>query len=149
LLVTLAAVFNVRNTSFAADAPEHWVAASTTAMSVTGNVTFEPKKITFQNGQSLPLSFIGPAPRFKDMDETVSAVIYRVTTPSDPALKSGNRLCGGGKRMIPVTYIAVWKPKPVFGDQPGRSMAAFSGEDAPRSSAGNGSCGVYNYELGH
>jgi hypothetical protein len=131
----------------AAEAAERWRATSTTAMSVTGDVTFAPDKMQFQNGQSLPLAIIGRVPDFKAMGEGVNATLYRVTTPADPRLKNGNHLCGGGSRTQPVTYIAVWNPEVLPGDKASRSMAAFSGKDPPRSAGGPESCGVYNYEL--
>src|ERR1035438_4897412 len=111
--------------SFAAEGVEKWQATSTTAISVTGDVTFAPGKIQFQNGQSLPLAIVGHVPDFKGMGEKVDATVYRVTTPADPGLKNGNHLCGSGSPTVPVTYIAVWKPEALPGDKSPRSMAAF------------------------
>jgi hypothetical protein len=126
---------------------EHWQATGETAISVTGNVTFAPDKIQFQNGQSLPLKVIGAVSDFKAAGESVAATVYRVTTPADPALKNGNRLCGAGSKSTPVTYLAVWNPEALPGDKAPRALAAFSGKDAPRSTAGTDTCGIYNYDL--
>lgn len=134
--------------SLAADAPEHWSATSTTALSVTGNVTFAPDKITFQNGRSLRLRLVGREAGFKESGETVDATIYRVTAPADLLLENGNHLCGGGGHSVPVTYIAVWTPTPLPGDRAPRSMAAFSGKDWPHSAGGESFCGTYNYDAG-
>ena len=134
--------------SYAADVAEKWQAASTTATSVTGNVTFTPSKIQFQNGQSLPLALAGHAADFKSMGDKVNATVYRVTAPADLKLKGGNHLCGNGSHTLPVTYIVVWIPEAV-GDKPPRSMAAFSGKDQPKADDSPDSCGVYNYELEH
>jgi hypothetical protein len=132
----------------AAGAAEHWEATSTTAMSITGNVTFTPEKIVFQNGRSLPLSFLGHVAGFKAMGETADAAIYRVTSPADPTLRNGNHLCGGAGHAVPVTFVAVWVPTALPGDATPRSMAAFSGKDAPRSAEGDDVCGTFNYDLG-
>lgn len=148
LLLALAGVLPALGPSIAADAPERWAATSTTALSVTGNVTFAPDKITFQNGRSLPLSLVGHVAGFKGMGEAVEATLYRVTAPADPRLENGNHLCGGGGHSLPVTYVAVWTPNPLPGDKAPRSMAAFSGKDQPRSADDPSSCGVYNYDAG-
>jgi hypothetical protein len=137
----------VPGSSFAAEGAEKWRATSTTAMSVTGDVTFMPTKIQFQNGQSLTLATVGPVSDFKVEGEKVQATVYRVTTPADLALKNGNHLCGSTGHSQPVTFIVTWNPEAFPGDKPPRSMAAFSGKDAPRSDDGPASCGVYNYEL--
>ena len=79
--------------SFAADVVERWQATSTTAISVTGDVTFTPSKIQFQNSQSLPLALVGRVSGFKAMGDKVDAAVYRVTTPADLRLKNGNHLC--------------------------------------------------------
>jgi len=131
--------------SFAAESAEKWRATSTTAMSITGDVTFTPAKIQFQNGQSLALATAGRIPDFKAEGDKVAAAVYRVTIPADPALKNGNHLCGSAGHSQPVTFIVTWNPEAFPGDKPPRSMAAFSGKDAPRSD--EASCGIYNYEL--
>src|SRR5580704_9312307 len=110
-LCLLASGCTVPGSSLAAEGVERWHATSTTAISVTGDVTFAPDKMQFQNGQSLPLAMIGRVPDFKAMGQSVNATLYRVTTPADPRLKNGNHLCGGGSRTQPVTYIAVWNPE--------------------------------------
>jgi hypothetical protein len=131
--------------SFAAEGVEKWIATSTTATSITGNITFTPTKIQFQNGQSLALTTVGRVADFKAEGEKVAAMVYRVTPPADPVLKNGNRLCGGAGHGQPVTFVVTWSPEPLPGDKPPRSMAAFSGKDAPHSD--EGVCGIYNYEL--
>jgi hypothetical protein len=79
----------------AAPAGEHWEAVSTTAISITGDVTFAPGRITFGNGKSLPLAAAGSVPGFGAPTGAVDATLYRVTAPDDPVLLHGNRLCGG------------------------------------------------------
>jgi hypothetical protein len=147
-LCALASGFPGLGSSRAAGVAEHWVATSTTAISVTGNVTFAPDKMTFQAGPSLPLALVGHVAAFQEMGETVDATVYRVTAKVDPRLKNGNHLCGSPGHGLPVTYIAVWAPDPLPGDKAPRSMAAFSSKDPPRSAGGATSCGVYNYDAG-
>jgi hypothetical protein len=131
---------------WAAAAGEHWEAVSTTAMSITGDVTFSPDRITFGNGKSLPLAAAGTAPNF-DWSGKKTTTLFKVTAPDDPVLLHGNRLCGG-KGPQPVTFIAVWKPDLVGSDVDPRGMAAFSGSARPTVAGGSGFCGTYNYEAG-
>ena len=70
----------VQSTAWAA---EHWQATSTTAMSITGNITLAPGKITFATGKSLPLAAPVPLPGFRAEGRKVAATLYKVTTPAD------------------------------------------------------------------
>jgi hypothetical protein len=132
---------------WAASVGEKWEAVSTTAMAITGDLIFSPDRITFGNGKSLPLAPFGTVPTFSAPMESVNATLYRVTTPGDPVLLHGNRLCGG-RAPQPVTFIVVWKPARVGSDVDPRSMAAFSGDTRPTAAGGPGFCGTYNYEAG-
>ncbi|MFL5266200.1 MAG: hypothetical protein ACJ8AH_06300 [Stellaceae bacterium] len=127
----------------AAPPGDHWEAVSTTAIAITGDVTFSPGRITFGNGKSLPLAPAGAMPEFGAPMGTVSATLYRVTSPADPVLLHGNRLCGQ-----PVTFIVVWKPARVGSDVDPRAVAAFSGSARPVGAEGPGFCGTYHYEAG-
>jgi hypothetical protein len=128
----------------AAWAAEHWQATSTTAMSITGNVTLAPDKITFATGKFLPLAAPVPLPGFSVEGHKVAATLYKVTAPADLQLLRGNRLCDGH----PVTYIVVWTPQPIGGDVAPRSMSPFSGPAVPTTDASPTSCGTFNYEAG-
>jgi hypothetical protein len=114
-----------------------WEAVSTTALAITGDVTFSPDRITFGNRKSLPLAPAGTAPNF-DGSGKKTATLYRVMAPDDPVLLHGNRLCGG-KGPQPVTFIAVWKPDLVGSDIDPRGMAAFSGSARPTVAGGRAS----------
>jgi hypothetical protein len=117
---------------------ERWSASSTTAMSITGDVTFAPDKLTFANRASLALSDAGNTP-FTGMGKKVAAHLYRVTTPADPALLRGNHLCGK-----PVTFVIVWRDAPGASDL---TMAAFSGTKIPTSDSDATLCGTFSYEV--
>jgi hypothetical protein len=83
-------------TSQTAPEPEVWTPISRTAQTITRRVTFTPGEITFQNGKSMMLARGGqmlfrPEPKKKK----VMADLYEVTSPDDPVLENGNRLCKG------------------------------------------------------
>ena len=101
---------------------EIWTPTSRTAQSITGRVTFTPTQITFQNGKSLPLVPGGqilfrPEPKKKP----VMADLYKVTSPDDPVLENGNKLCKG----TPVSYLIVWKSEKVGHEADPRTLAPF------------------------
>jgi hypothetical protein len=120
-----------------------------TAISITGDVTISPDKITFGNGKSLPLAPAGSVPGFKGDDgKQVNATLFRVTVPDDPVLLSGQRLCGG-QTARPATFIVAWTRERRFsGDPDLRTMAVFSSSARPTGAGGPGFCGTYNYEPG-
>jgi hypothetical protein len=72
----------------------------------------------------------------------VMADLYRVTSPDDPVLENGNKLCRGK----PVAYLIVWKSEKVANETDLRTLAPFSG---PKFSAGSpDDCGRYIYDAG-
>jgi hypothetical protein len=132
----------------AASVNEQWKAVSTTAISITGDITISASRVTFGNGTSLPLAAAGKVPDFKiDVGKPVSATLFRVTAPDDPVLLSGHRLCGG-EPPHPVTFIAVWRPAHLRGGVDLRTIAAFSGGERPTRAAGSDFCGTYIFEPG-
>ncbi|MDE2583340.1 MAG: hypothetical protein KGL52_17015 [Rhodospirillales bacterium] len=133
-------------TPSAAGPPERWTATSTTSVSITGDVTFQPGKVTFQNGRSLALARIGPVADFKTLLGTVPATLYRVTPPADPVLENDNRLCGQGRHSWLVTFVVIWRPSPLPGDVSPRMMDTFSGRAAPGSEQDAGFCGSFAYD---
>ena len=99
-----------------APAPENWTPIGRTTQTITGRVTFTPAEITFQNGKSLPLAHGGQMLfRPEAKKRKVMADLYKVTSPDDPVLENGNKLCKGK----PVAYLIVWKSGE--GRQRGRS----------------------------
>jgi hypothetical protein len=124
-------------------APENWTPIGRPAQTVTGHVTLTPNEITFQNGKSLSLVPSGQMLfRPEAKKKKVMADLYRVTSPDDPALENGNKLCKGK----PITYLLVWKSEAVGKEADPRTLAPFSG---PKFSAGSpDDCGRYNYDAG-
>jgi hypothetical protein len=123
--------------------PENWMPIGRPAQTTTGRVTFTPIEITFQNGKALPLAQGGQMLfRPEAKKKNVMADLYRVTSPDDPALENGNKLCKGK----PVAYLIVWKSEPVGEEADPRSLAPFSG---PKFSAGSpDDCGRYTSDAG-
>jgi hypothetical protein len=121
-----------------AGAAEHWTAYSKTAESITGNVTFSPDRITFGNGKSLPLAVAGTVAGFETLGRRGQSTRFRVTSPDDPVLLNGNRLCGG-RTPVPVTFIIVTQLPPQPPSIPAlHVLDVFSGTGS--------SCGNYNFE---
>jgi hypothetical protein len=124
-------------------APETWTAIGRVTQTITGRVTFTPSEITFQNGKSLPLTRGGqmlfrPEPKRK----RVMADLYKVTSPDDPALENGNKLCKGK----PVAYLIVWKSEKIGNETDPRTLAPFSGQKLSAGSPDD--CGRYAYDAG-
>ncbi len=72
----------------------------------------------------------------------VVADLYRVTSPDDPVLENGNKLCKGKT----IAHLVVWKSEPVGKEADPRTLAPFSG---PKLSAGSpDDCGRYSYDAG-
>jgi hypothetical protein len=135
IAVALGALLLQAQTSKAAQAPEHWSAYSKTAEAITGDVTFTSQRITFSNDKSLPLAPAGTIPGYETFGGKVTAQTYRVTTPANPVLLNGNRLCSG-----PATFVVISKLPPSPPLTPALiSMDVFSGQ-------GSQSCAGYNFE---
>jgi hypothetical protein len=128
-------------------ADEQWQALSATAMGTTGDVSFRPDRITFQNGAFLSLE---PVETFTIIDrgESRAAVLYRVTTPDDPVLLQNNRLCGYRSNFDHVTFIAVWsRDKETSSNMPNRFLDTYRGGRAnPQQGSESASvCSSYSY----
>jgi|ERR1700733_1665727 hypothetical protein len=126
-----------------APAPEKWIPIGRAAQTITGQVTFTPTEITFQNGKSLSLVRGGQIlfrPEAKKKKVVVD--LYKVTPPDDPVLENGNKLCKGKT----IAYLVVWKSEKVGNEADPRTLVPFSGE---RFSAGSpDDCGRYSYDAG-
>ena len=123
--------------------PETWTPINPVARSVTGRVTFTPSEIAFQNGKSLSLAQGGqmlfrPEPKKKK----VMVDLYRVTSPDDPVLENGNKLC----KSKFVAYLLVWKSETTGKEADPRTLAPFSGQKLSAGSPDD--CGRYVYDAG-
>jgi hypothetical protein len=129
-----------------AETPERWTAYSKTAQSITGDVTFTRARITFGDGRWLPLAPAGlipghVAPGTLARGSKLTAQRYRVTSPADPVLLNGNRLCGG-RTPVPVTIIVVSRVPSFSPATPALIvMEVFSGGGGLRF------CGSYSFDV--
>jgi hypothetical protein len=124
---------------------EHWIATSTSAISITGDVTVRPDRIVFSTGASLAIRRVRSTAFTDDLGVTARATVYRVANPADPVLLHRNRICGE-MTALPIRYVVMWNSKP---DSPrageGRAFAAYSGRTEPRADTER-ACAVFRYE---
>src|SRR6185503_16361179 len=106
--------------------PQHWVAYSTTAMSITGDVTFQPTQMTFTGGKSVALSYVKKMGQYS---------LYRVSGKSNLHLLRGNTICGA---TLP-GYVAV--------SRTGADVAVsfFSAGIPPTNINASSLCSTYRY----
>ncbi|NGO63214.1 hypothetical protein G6N76_05975 [Rhizobium daejeonense] len=108
------------------------VALSTTATSITGDISFDDFEIVFENGKKLVFDEL-IADNFIVNGKKVPASVYSVKGTANPKLLNGNRLCG----TSPVTYLASWLDDDVT------MIAVFETQDAPQSD--EDMCALYTY----
>ncbi|TCZ54996.1 hypothetical protein [Roseicella aquatilis] len=145
-LTWLCAVLLAAGTARAQSLVENWEPAGATTMALTGRVTFTADRITFANKASLPLEPAAEIGNFRVDGQPVNALLFKVTTPANPVLPGGGRLCAPGEA---VRLLVVWRPAPIgdFATAQARSFAAFSRDAVPESSRDRGSCGTFDYEV--
>ena len=134
---------NMTATAQTVATPENWTPIGRMTQTITGRVTFTPSEIAFQNGRSLPLARGGqmlfrPEPK----QQKVLADLYRVTSPDDPVLENGNKLCKGK----PIAYLITWKSEKIGEEIDPRTLAPFSGPKLNARSPDD--CGRYTYGAG-
>jgi len=114
---------------------ERWSATSSTAMGITGDITLSPTVLTAA-GKRFPLAVAEDVKDFGSDTGPQAARILRVTSPINPVLKNGNKLCTGQVR-----WIAVYR------SDSGKSLnlSAFSGTNQPTSETGPDVCGTFLY----
>ncbi|MCM2395385.1 hypothetical protein NBH19_04695 [Rhizobium sp. S95] len=108
------------------------LALSTTATSITGDISFDDHEIVFENGKKLVFEDL-IADNFIVGGKKVPASVYSVKGTANPKLLNGNRLCGES----PVTYLASWLDDDVT------MIAVFETQDAPESD--EDMCALYTY----
>jgi hypothetical protein len=107
-LALLCAVLAVTAASSASTRIEHWEATSTTATSITGDVTFTPARLTFSDGKSLAIRYAGILHIGNANDPRASRApvqLYRVLTRTQPALLRGNRICGTTPSFLTIAHV--------------------------------------------
>lgn len=101
--------------SLAAAGAVKWSASSTTALSITGDITVGDRRITFANGQSIGLKPVAGVPR-----------LFTIEPCENPVLLNGNYLCGSDQ---PPAFVAF--------ETEGTSayLLAFDGPGVPKLAA--------------
>lgn len=124
--VAIALLF-VCSLSLSAQDRGYWNAASTTAKSITGDISIGTNKVTinFSSFPLAPIRTLGPAEVAAAFDADVNAggngQLYRFNVPADKRFLHHNTLCGSDDTQWMATYVA------------GRNLqvAFFSGENPP------------------
>ncbi|MDP2122205.1 MAG: hypothetical protein Q8S27_17360 [Hoeflea sp.] len=120
---TLALLLAIAPVSVPSALADSLAAVSSTAMAITGDIEFDDFSIVFENGETLEFDEL-VADNFNVEGSQVGASVYSVTSPADPELNNGNRLCGQGD----VTYVATWGDP---SDAELTIVAVFDTQDAP------------------
>ncbi len=122
--------------AFSAVPIEKWTPASKMA-GVTGNITFSPDRITFEDKQFLILE---PAGELSFVDNVTGkqakARVFKVQKPADP-LEMSVPLCGA-----PITFVTLWSR--VQRSARDRTIALYSGAASP--SGLDGICASFSYD---
>jgi hypothetical protein len=115
---------------------ERWIAQSTTATAITGDIQLSPRRLRMA-GVNLPLRVAAENPRFESHRGPVGARILAVTKPSNPRLLNGNTF---GCRK-PVRWIAVYQ----FDKGKQLGLLVFDEQRLPTAENGPGFCASYFY----
>jgi hypothetical protein len=124
----------------------YWRAASRTAQSITGDISFSGSKITINFTSFLisPVRLLKPSEVSAAFDEAVDTAgngqLYRVSIPASRRFVKNNTLCGSQETQWIAVYVANGALKVAF----------FSGDDAPLMSfealqKSTDLCGIYTY----
>jgi hypothetical protein len=119
--------------------PQHWQALSTTAMSITGDVTLTPTRMTFADGKYLSVVYAGSG---RDAGKTVW--FYRILTPHQPILIRGNTICGNSPTYVAVKYA---HDNTVTATGTTVSVSFYNSKKRPVSLNTDGFCASYTYDL--
>jgi hypothetical protein len=139
--LALAAIFAASGAA-AGSVEQRYVAYSTTAMAITGDIVLGEDAITFGNGVRVGLAPAGTRPG-ADWQQitTTDAPVHLFRMAADPGeLIHGNTLCGG---MGPATYLGVQRPGEASGAD-AVSLSVFAGAAAPRT-VSDRLCGTFNF----
>ena len=130
------------------DRTDKWTAASTTAMSITGDIAITPESISFAHKtfrirfvREIDKAHLDDAGRIADAGESPpSARLYGIQIPRNTILLYRNTMCG--------PHDAKWMLV-VYGNR-ALSLAFFSGETEPNLdyqsvAVGHNLCGTYGY----
>lgn len=138
-------LFSLLAGASAAAGPERWVATSTTAMSITGDVRFSPDRLSFAGGaRQLSIAYVkavsGRVSFVGDTHASDHAKLFRVVSPADVLLKNGNPLCGRKP-----TFITVMEVREASGGV--AYLTVYDGAAEPAGTASDKICAGYVYSI--
>lgn len=87
-----------------------WIAGSTTAMGITGDMRMTPDSITFDGRVTYKLRFVAeivPQNPISEWRHIPSFSFYQVVNPQPRAIRQRTGLCGGIDKPEPVYYLAI------------------------------------------
>lgn len=115
---------------------ERWRAASTTAISITGDIRLSPTRL-IAAGQTIAVTVAADLPAYQSITGVFPARVLKVTSPRRVKMLRGNEFgCNA-----PVRWIVVYRQ----GARNSLGMEVFEGTAMPRSSDDQGFCGSYSY----
>lgn len=125
-----------------------WIAGSTTAMGVTGDMRMTPDSITFDGRVTYKLRFVAeivpqqPESRSRDIP---SYSLYQVANPQPRAIRQRTGLCGNINKPEAVYYLAIGYDA----ESQTLHVMAFGGKTQPAdiNYSVKGVCGGYGYFL--
>lgn len=115
---------------------ERWEAASTTAVSITGDIRLSPNRL-IAAGQIIQVSVVTDLPSYQSITGKFPARVLKVIKPRRFTMLHGNDFgCNA-----PVRWIVVYRQ----GARNSLGMEVFEGPVVPRSSDDDGFCASYGY----
>jgi hypothetical protein len=113
---------------------ERWVATSTAAYSITGDILLSPTRLRTERAD-FPLRVVADNARFRGEFGVVPARVLAVTKPRNPVLLNGNKLCRQSVRWFVVSHTKAGQLE----------LDIFEGKQMPTSARSAGVCGVLFY----
>ncbi len=124
--------------------PERWVATSTTAIAITGDVRYSPTTLSFSGGRQLSIAYL------KDVSGRVSFVgdshakdyakLYRVVSPADVLLKRNSPFCGQKPTFVSVMVVRESSGGVAY-------LTVYFGAAAPTGASTDKICSGYTYSV--
>lgn len=115
---------------------ERWRAASTTAISITGDIRLSPTRL-IAAGQTIAVTVAADLPAYQSITGVYPARVLKVTNPRRVRMLRGNEFgCDA-----PVRWIVVFRQ----GSPRQLGMEVFEGPHMPESSQQAGLCASYSY----
>jgi hypothetical protein len=123
-------------------APVHWIAASTTAESITGDARFSPDAIAFAAGGRLRIRYVrdvwGSVSILGDTPAQPHAQLYRVLSRVDLKLRAGNMFCGKTPAYLTTRKTNSAPDADIV-------LTVYSGSAEPRAGSSGAICASYTY----